>query len=214
MKDFSLGVGNMKKIIELMIIIVLLLTMTQISTVGIDPTDDKQEFTALENEMIKINDRLLTAKTLDEKESIIWELALLLEKYGVLPGDITIDETYELMKKSFIEKEQFEYQLIGPPGWEFLHPLAWIIGFQLLGHSYTEEPFNSLKISIKSISGQLLFLFGPFRMYYDKSNCKFTYLYIPYGWGKIRITLKWNWKGEEYQDIFDGALDGFKVSPI
>ena len=78
---------------------------------GLESSSLSEQYLAeLEDRLLELNDRLLAADTLAEKEPILREMVSLFDEYGVLPDDMTVDEAFDIIKTNYVGDEQLEIE--------------------------------------------------------------------------------------------------------
>lgn len=70
----------------------------------------EEEYLELRDKLLELDSYLLAAATLEQAESVIRDIVVLLDDYDLLPDDTTVDQEVELMKTCYIEQEQLEDQ--------------------------------------------------------------------------------------------------------
>ncbi len=70
----------------------------------------EQDLTELRDRVIPFGEQLSVTETQNEKESTLWDIALLYDEYGFPAMDMTVEETFELLVSKYQKREFLESQ--------------------------------------------------------------------------------------------------------
>jgi|GEM_PF-2921871 len=181
----------------------------------------EEEYDELNEKILKFNDQLLAAATIEQVENVIRDIVVFLDDYGFLAEDTKIDEEVALLKNAYLEQIQCQsgeiiageatvqeecfgseinmgQSLLFPTGWVFLtrfpNPRSW--GYRIIGWTTDEMAYSTKNFNKKRVSGYSspAILIIRDKLEDDNGNkirLSLDYVYLTFGFGTFDITCRY-----------------------